>query len=96
MDNDTNRQVPHDDQQESAPNDTDLGDRGASDNVRGKLNQAGGKVQEGIGKLTGDKDVEREGQARQVKGNVQDTAGNVERKVDDALDSLDVSSDDRS
>ncbi len=85
MDNDKVRQ-DSDMDQEAEPTGEDLGDRGAADNARGKLNQAGGKVQEGLGKLTGQKDLEHEGQARQLKGNVQDTAGNAERKVDDALD----------
>jgi uncharacterized protein YjbJ (UPF0337 family) len=49
------------------------------------LNQAGGKAQEELGQLTGKKDLKHKGQARQAKGKVQDTAGNVEHKVDDTL-----------
>lgn len=66
--------------------DRDLGNRGDEDTMRGKLNQAGGKIQEGMGKLTGDKDTEAKGKMRQAKGDVQEGAGNVERKTDDLLD----------
>jgi len=49
----------------------------------GKL---GGKVQEGLGKLTGNKDLESKGKMNQAKGGVQEGLGKAERKVSDTLD----------
>jgi uncharacterized protein YjbJ (UPF0337 family) len=83
--NDGHRNDPPDQQPKPGASGQNLSDRGAADKVRGKLNQAGGKAQEELGKLTGKKDLKHKGQARQVKGKAQDTAGNVERKADDAL-----------
>jgi uncharacterized protein YjbJ (UPF0337 family) len=84
--NDWNRNDPPDQRPKPGSSGKNLGDRGAGDKVRGKVNQASGKAQEELGKLTGKKDLKHKGQARQVKGKVQDTAGNVERKVDGAPD----------
>src|SRR5215469_7056660 len=64
MDNDTTRRTSH---QESDASRTNLKDRGRADNTRGKLNQAGGKVQEELGKVTGKKKLEHKGQARQAR-----------------------------
>jgi uncharacterized protein YjbJ (UPF0337 family) len=83
--NDRNRNDPADQQSKPGSSGQNLKDRGATDKVRGKLNQAGGKAQEELGQLTGKKDLKHKGQARQAKGKVQDTAGNVERKVDGTL-----------
>lgn len=86
MSNDWNRDDLSDQRPKPGSSGQSLSDRGAADKVRGKLNQAGGKAEEELGKLTGKKDLKHKGQAHQAKGKVQDTAGNVERKVDDALD----------
>ena len=85
MSNGRNRNDPPDQQPIPGSSGQSMSDRGTADKVRGKLNQAGGKAEEELGKLTGKKDLKHKGQARQAKGKVQDTAGNVERKVDDAL-----------
>ncbi|MGV3081481.1 CsbD family protein [Streptococcus dysgalactiae] len=46
-----------------------------------KLDQAGGKLKEGLGKVSGDKSLETEGKVDQV-------AGKVKEVVEDAKDSL--------
>ncbi len=71
----------HDDDQHE-----DLGTRGDKDTLRGKFNQAAGKVQEKAGDLTDDEEMERKGKEKQLKGNVQEGAGDIERAADDALD----------
>ena len=64
----------------------DLGTQGAEDTVKGKANQAAGKVQKKVGQATGDTKTEAKGKAREVGGKVQSKAGQVERKADQALD----------
>lgn len=65
----------------------DLGTQGAKDTVKGKANQAAGKVQKKVGQATGDKKTEAKGKAREVGGKIQAKGGKAERKVDQALDS---------
>ena len=64
----------------------DLGTQGAEDTVRGKANQAAGKVQKKAGQMTGDRKTAARGKAREVGGKVQSKVGKVERKADQALD----------
>ncbi len=63
----------------------DLGTQGTEDGLKGKLNQAGGKIQEKAGELTGDKSTQAKGAAKQGEGKLQEAGGNVEKKIDDAL-----------
>jgi uncharacterized protein YjbJ (UPF0337 family) len=69
------------------PNEEDktLGDHGREHEGKGIADQIGGKVQEGIGKLTGDKSKEAEGKARQVQGDLERKAGTAEQKIDDVV-----------
>ncbi|PZN93700.1 MAG: CsbD family protein [Alphaproteobacteria bacterium] len=53
------------------------------DRIDGIGNQAGGKIKEGVGKLVGDKKMETEGQAQQVKGKVENAAGGVKDAIRD-------------
>jgi uncharacterized protein YjbJ (UPF0337 family) len=62
-----------------------LRDRSSADQLRGILNQAGGKVRQAVGKMTGKKDLRREGRMQEIKGNLQKTAGKVERHLHDLL-----------
>ncbi len=62
-----------------------LGDRGSADQMRGMLNRAGGKVRQAVGKVTGKKDLRRQGRMQEIKGNLQKTAGKVERHLHDLL-----------
>ena len=60
--------------------------RAFSIRVRASLSQLTGKVQEGWGKLTGDKGDELKGKLKQGKGNVEEGLGQAETNVDSALD----------
>jgi uncharacterized protein YjbJ (UPF0337 family) len=48
-----------------------------NDRVRGTANDIGGKIKEGLGKLTGDKDLEAEGNLDQAKGKGQQALGDL-------------------
>lgn len=48
-----------------------------NDRARGTANDIGGKIKEGIGKLTGDKDLEAEGNLDQAKGKGQQALGDL-------------------
>jgi len=56
------------------------------DRVEGSLKNAGGKVKELAGNMSGDEKLRREGQADQVAGKVQNTVGGVKDKVREKLD----------
>lgn len=85
MNDERNRQVPAGDRYEHGSTKEDLRDRGVADQMRGTWRRAVGKVQQGVGKVTGKKDLQRKGQMQATKGNIQETAGKAERKLDDAL-----------
>lgn len=48
-----------------------------NDHARGTANDIGGKIKEGMGKLTGDKDLEAEGNLDQAKGKGQQALGDI-------------------
>ena len=48
-----------------------------NDRTRGTANNLGGKIKEGMGKLTGDRDLEAEGHMDQAKGNAQKALGDI-------------------
>ena len=56
------------------------------DEMEGKYNQAKGSVKEGLGRLTGDEEMEAEGTADKMKGNLQEGWGGTKRKVGDVLE----------
>jgi uncharacterized protein YjbJ (UPF0337 family) len=56
------------------------------DEIEGKYEQAKGSVKEGLGRLTGDEEMEAEGTADKMKGNVQEGWGGAKRKVGDVLE----------
>ena len=58
------------------------------DEVEGKLDQAKGSVKEGVGRATGDGDLEVEGQADRAGGNLREGFGTARRKVGDAIEDL--------
>ena len=51
------------------------------DRIKGSLDQAKGKIKEGVGKATGDSKLETEGKADQFTGNVQNTIGGLKDKI---------------
>lgn len=59
-----------------------------NDEVEGKYEQAKGSVKEGLGRLTGDDEMEAEGSADKLKGDVQEGWGGAKRKVGDALEDV--------
>ena len=58
------------------------------DEVEGKFENVKGKVKEGVGNLTGNRDLEAEGEADQAKGKTQETWGKVKHGVGDAVDAV--------
>ena len=58
-------------------------------NVEGDLDEAKGHIKEGAGGLTGDRDLQREGRADQVKGKVKNALGNLREGAKKALDDID-------
>ena len=53
--------------------------------VTGALDQAGGAIKEGFGKVTGDKKTEAEGAAQKAGGKVENAVGGAKDTVRDAL-----------
>jgi uncharacterized protein YjbJ (UPF0337 family) len=51
------------------------------DRIEGSLDQAKGKIKEGVGKTTGDSKLETEGKADQFTGKVQNTIGGLKDKM---------------
>ena len=47
------------------------------DRIEGAAKNIGGKIKEGVGKVTGDTKMQAEGKADQVEGKVQNTVGGV-------------------
>ncbi|MFN4185014.1 MAG: CsbD family protein [Hyphomonas sp.] len=56
--------------------------------VKGVGNQVAGNTKEAAGKVTGDKKLEAEGRAQELKGDVQRAAGKAEDKVKKAADNI--------
>ena len=55
-------------------------------NVEGAFDQAKGHVKEGLGGLTGNRDLEAEGQGDQIKGKIKDKLGDLRDGVKNTLD----------
>ena len=51
------------------------------EHTKGDINKAKGKVEEGIGKLTGDRKEEDKGKAKQVRGSAQQSLGDIQDVV---------------
>jgi uncharacterized protein YjbJ (UPF0337 family) len=51
-----------------------------------KTDQAKGRVKEAAGALTGDKDLESEGKADRVAGEIKEKVGDVKDKAEDLVD----------
>jgi uncharacterized protein YjbJ (UPF0337 family) len=64
-----------------------------SDEIKGKLEQAKGKVKEKLGDATDNPSLEAEGTADRLKGKVQEGFGAAKRKVKETVD--DVTDDDK-
>jgi uncharacterized protein YjbJ (UPF0337 family) len=55
------------------------------DEMEGKLKKAKGYVKDKAGEVTGNPDLEAEGEADRVEGEIQETGGEVRRKVGDTV-----------
>jgi len=51
------------------------------DQIKGRTNTATGKIKEGVGKATGDKDLQDKGTAEKVGGKVRSTFGDVKDDI---------------
>jgi uncharacterized protein YjbJ (UPF0337 family) len=51
------------------------------EHVKGTLSKAQGKVEEGLGKVTGNKQEQARGKGRQVQGNAQKGLGDIQDAV---------------
>jgi uncharacterized protein YjbJ (UPF0337 family) len=51
------------------------------DRIQGSLDQAKGKIKEGVGKAIGDSKLETEGKTDQFTGKVQNTIGGMKDKM---------------
>ncbi len=60
--------------------------KSAREEIGGKGESLKGKIKEGAGKLTGDSDLEAEGQADQGEGKVREQMGKAGRAISDAAD----------
>jgi uncharacterized protein YjbJ (UPF0337 family) len=58
------------------------------EHVKGIADKAKGAIKEGAGKLSGDKDLQREGKADKAKGAVHNAAGDVKDAARDAVDAM--------
>ena len=56
--------------------------------MEGTVNDAKGKVKEGVGDVTGDERLQNEGQADQLQGKIQKGIGDVQDKLQDAGDRI--------
>lgn len=65
------------------------------DHVKGKTNEVTGEIKQEVGKMTGDRSMQARGQARELKGKVQQGIGDAkddlraERDLDEADRKLD-------
>jgi uncharacterized protein YjbJ (UPF0337 family) len=65
------------------------------DRIEGKMEDVKGRVKRQAGEWTGDKELQSEGAADQVKGKAQNVAGKIKDAGRDAVDKLKQRHDDR-
>lgn len=58
------------------------------DEVKGKWEQVKGTVKDKVGEMTGDRDLEAEGEAQNAGGEAQEKWGKVKRGVSDTVDGV--------
>lgn len=58
------------------------------DEMEGKFDQASGAVKDKVGEVTGNRDLESEGEAQRAGGNVQEGFGTARRKVGEAVEDI--------
>lgn len=58
------------------------------DEMEGKFDQAKGSVKENVGRAVGDREMEAEGQADKVGGDVQEGFGGAKRKIGETIEDV--------
>jgi uncharacterized protein YjbJ (UPF0337 family) len=58
------------------------------DQVKGRIEEATGKVKEVAGKVTGDRELEQEGKVQNIGGKVQAGYGDLKEDIKTAVESL--------
>jgi len=58
------------------------------DEIEGQFDQAKGSLKEGVGRVTGDEEMEAEGSADKIKGDLQEGWGGTKRKVGDIMEDV--------
>ena len=58
------------------------------DQVKGRVKEAAGEVQEQAGKLVGSEEQQAKGHAREFEGKVQKNVGDAKESVKDGIDKL--------
>jgi len=56
------------------------------DRIKGKLEDAGGRVERQVGEWTGDKNTESEGTVHQIRGKIRNAVGKAKDAARDAAD----------
>ena len=56
-----------------------------ADELEGKIKHVGGKIQEGIGELLGDKKMQRDGRLTQIEGEAEQDLDRAQDAVQEAL-----------
>lgn len=59
-----------------------------TDKIKGAANEAAGNVKQGVGKATGNENLQAEGKAQEVKGEGQQTLGDAKQGVKNATDKV--------
>lgn len=49
--------------------------------IKGETNQATGALKKEVGKMTGDRSLQAKGEAREIKGKVQESAGDAKESL---------------
>jgi uncharacterized protein YjbJ (UPF0337 family) len=80
-----NDDLTRDDTMRDERADADLKERSAKNNTKGGMNKLTGKMQEGLGKMTGNQSMEAKGKMKQMKGGAQQGLGNAEDTAGDVV-----------
>ena len=59
---------------------------GTSDKIKGVANEAVGNIKQGVGKVTGNEELQVKGKVQEKEGEAQQVKGKVKDKADDVLD----------
>jgi uncharacterized protein YjbJ (UPF0337 family) len=59
-----------------------------NDEIKGKFEKGKGTVKDKLGEITGDREMEAEGEAEHAKGETQETWGKFKRGVSNTVDSV--------